>query len=34
MLNQQQNIDSFAEDNDGEVYALMQGGGIYHVTAK
>lgn len=34
MLNQQQNIDSFAEDNDGEVYALMQGGGIYHVTAQ
>ena len=33
LLQQTDNIDSFAEDADGEVYSLMQSGKIYQLTA-
>lgn len=33
MLDQKENITSFAEDNDGEQYALMENGHIYQITA-
>jgi glucose/arabinose dehydrogenase len=34
LLKQSDNIDSFAEDADGEVYALMQSGKIWQLTAQ
>lgn len=34
MLKQKENITSFAQDNDGELYVLMENGHIYRITAK
>jgi glucose/arabinose dehydrogenase len=34
LLDQKKNIDSFAEDADGEVYVLTQGGEIFQITAQ
>ncbi|HEV2693186.1 MAG TPA: PQQ-dependent sugar dehydrogenase [Verrucomicrobiae bacterium] len=34
LLQQPDNINSFAEDNSGEVYTLMQSGKIYKITSK
>jgi hypothetical protein len=34
LLRQPDNINSFAEDGDGEVYTLMQSGKIYKVSAQ
>jgi len=33
LLKQTDNIDSFAEDADGEIYSLMQSGKIFQITA-